>query len=86
MQAALGRISALDFAGVIYAAGLPSREEQVQDVAERAGVSTATVSNALTGKGRVSEEMVSRIQARAAELGYRPSNAARALKTGRKHR
>ncbi|MDJ0631349.1 MAG: LacI family DNA-binding transcriptional regulator [Rhodobacter sp.] len=54
----------------------------IKKIASDIGVSTATVSNALTGKGRVSEEMVARIQARADELGYRPSIAARALKTG----
>ena len=51
-------------------------------IASDIGVSTATVSNALTGKGRVSQDMVARIRTRAEELGYRPSNAARALKTG----
>lgn len=59
-------------------AGLVSIKKIAGDV----GVSTATVSNALTGKGRVSREMVDRIRTRAEELGYRPSNAARALKTG----
>ncbi len=54
----------------------------IKNIAKDIGVSTATVSNALTGKGRVSEEMASRIKERADELGYRPSIAARALKTG----
>ncbi|MEM6711858.1 MAG: LacI family DNA-binding transcriptional regulator [Pseudomonadota bacterium] len=54
----------------------------IKKIANDIGVSTATVSNALTGKGRVSEEMASRIKERADELGYRPSIAARALKTG----
>lgn len=54
----------------------------IKRIAGDVGVSTATVSNALTGKGRVSRDMVERIRARAEELGYRPSNAARALKTG----
>ncbi len=54
----------------------------IKEIATEIGVSTATVSNALTGKGRVSEEMVTRIRTRAEELGYRPSVAARALKTG----
>ncbi len=54
----------------------------IKHIADDIGVSAATVSNALTGKGRVSPEMVDRIRTRAAELGYRPSNVARALKTG----
>ncbi len=54
----------------------------IKEIASDIGVSTATVSNALTGKGRVSEEVGKRIRARAKELGYRPSTAARALKTG----
>ena len=54
----------------------------IKQIAGDVGVSTATVSNALTGKGRVSQEMVERIRARAEELGYRPSHVARALKTG----
>ena len=54
----------------------------IKQIADEIGVSSATVSNALTGKGRVSREVGERIRARAEELGYRPSNAARALKTG----
>lgn len=52
-------------------------------IAETLGVSVATVSNALSGKGRVSPELVERIRATAAELGYVPSLAGRALRTGR---
>ena len=54
----------------------------LKEIAQNVGVSTATVSNALTGKGRVSEVTVARIRETAEELGYRPSSAARALKTG----
>lgn len=54
----------------------------MKQIARDLGVSTATVSNALTGKGRVSEGVAQRIRDRAAVLGYRPSIAARALKTG----
>ncbi|MGE7367443.1 LacI family DNA-binding transcriptional regulator [Neorhizobium sp. NPDC001467] len=52
-------------------------------IADSLGVSTATVSNALSGKGRVSPELAERIRATAAELGYVPSLAGRALRTGR---
>ncbi|WP_226628567.1 LacI family DNA-binding transcriptional regulator [Alloyangia pacifica] len=54
----------------------------IKQIAQDIGVSAATVSNALTGKGRVSKELADRIRARAEALGYRPSSAARALKTG----
>ncbi|WP_137131377.1 LacI family DNA-binding transcriptional regulator [Rhizobium sp. FY34] len=47
------------------------------------GVSVATVSNALSGKGRVSPELAERIRAKADMLGYVPSVAGRALRTGR---
>jgi len=55
----------------------------IKTIAADLGVSPATVSNALSGKGRVSAEMVERIQNRAKDLGFHPSMAARALKTGR---
>lgn len=43
----------------------------------------ATVSNALTGKGRVSEDVAKQVISRAEQSGYFPSAAGRALKTGR---
>jgi LacI family transcriptional regulator len=52
-------------------------------IAAALGVSAATVSNALSGKGRVSPELVEKVRAKAIELGYVPSLAARALRTGR---
>ncbi|WP_159588301.1 LacI family DNA-binding transcriptional regulator [Chelativorans xinjiangense] len=54
-------------------------------IAKALGVSVATVSNALSGKGRVSEEMARVIRDKAKELGYIPSLAGRALSTGRSH-
>lgn len=54
----------------------------IKSIATDIGVSAATVSNALTGRGRVSRELAERIQAHASALGYRPSIAARALRTG----
>lgn len=43
----------------------------------------ATVSNALAGKGRVSEDVIQLVTSHAGQLGYVPSAAGRALKTGR---
>lgn len=56
---------------------------KIKDIAADLGVSVATVSYALNGTGRVSRDLAERIRARAADLGYRPSVAARALKSGR---
>lgn len=54
-----------------------------QDIASALGISVATVSNALSGKGRVSEEMRERVTQMAERLGYTPSISGRALRTGR---
>lgn len=53
------------------------------EIAAALGVSSATVSNALSGKGRVSAELSAKIRQAAEELGYVPSHVARALRTGR---
>jgi LacI family transcriptional regulator len=52
-------------------------------IADALGVSTATVSNALSGKGRVSAGMVEKVRVKAGELGYVASSAGRALRTGK---
>ena len=54
------------------------------DVAKAAGVSQSTVSLVFSGKaaGRISAATEASVRAVAAELGYRPNAAARALKTG----
>ncbi|MBS1204702.1 MAG: transcriptional regulator [Proteobacteria bacterium] len=49
------------------------------EVAKRAGVSKATVSRVLTGKGYVSEETKDRVFQAIAESGYRPNLLARSL-------
>lgn len=51
-------------------------------VAARAEVSTATVSNALNGTGRLSETTRQRVLAAAREVGYAPASTARALARG----
>jgi LacI family transcriptional regulator len=52
----------------------------VKDVAERAGVSAASVSRALSGARGVREPVRSRILVAAQELSYRPNRAARDLR------
>ena len=53
----------------------------IKDVAEDAGVSTATVSRVLNKSPLVTEDLVERVQQSIQKLGYRPNAAARALKT-----
>lgn len=52
----------------------------INDVARRAGVSTATVSRALNGKSTVDPALVVRVRAAADELGYHPNGLARNLR------
>ncbi len=55
----------------------------LEEVARRAGVSTATVSRALSGRGRLSDATRARVRAAADELGYVVSATASSLATGR---
>lgn len=55
----------------------------IDEVARLAGVSTATVSRALSGRGHVSESARERVQAAAASLGYVVSSRASSLASGR---
>ena len=54
-----------------------------RDVARRAGVSQSTVSRALSGHASVDDGLRERVLAAAGELGYRPNEAARAMRTSR---
>jgi DNA-binding LacI/PurR family transcriptional regulator len=56
---------------------------KIHDVAREAGVSITTVSHALNGKGRVSEQTHSRVLEAADRLGYAANQHARGLVTGR---
>jgi LacI family transcriptional regulator len=55
----------------------------IVDVAEHAGVSTTTVSRVLNGTISVNPEMSAKVRASVAALNYRPSRAARALRSRR---
>src|SRR5882757_2432024 len=62
------------------AAKSPSSVPTVKEVARQAGVSTATVSRALSGSAGVREPLRSRIFEAARLLSYRPNRAARDLR------
>jgi LacI family gluconate utilization system Gnt-I transcriptional repressor len=61
----------------------PSGRITLQDVARSAGVSPITASRALRGERGVAGDLVGRVKAAAAELGYVPDPAARALASQR---
>ena len=60
-----------------------ARPQNIQELAKIAGVSTATVSRALTGAGKLSAATRERIQKLAADLQFKPSTTARNLRIGR---
>ena len=84
---AIMTLAALDKASVALINRLTIPEGTIlanqKQIARDLGISVATVSNALAGKGRVSAEVIDLVAARAQQLGYMPSLAGRALKTGR---
>ncbi|MGU3496698.1 LacI family DNA-binding transcriptional regulator [Xanthobacteraceae bacterium A53D] len=57
------------------------RPVTIRTVAERAGCSIATVSRVLNGTARASVDVEMRVRAAVAELGFRPSEIGRSLKT-----
>ena len=60
---------------------LSESQPTLATVAERAGVSRQTVSNALNNPELLREDTLARVQAVIAELGYTPNRAARQLRT-----
>jgi len=58
------------------------RRVLLRDVADAAGVSLGTASDALNGRGRVAAATRARVQAAAHSIGYRPNALARALRVG----
>jgi LacI family transcriptional regulator, repressor for deo operon, udp, cdd, tsx, nupC, and nupG len=55
----------------------------IEEVAHSAGVSTATVSRALSGRGHVSDATRARVEAASTALGYVVSSSASSLASGR---
>ncbi len=60
-----------------------SRSPRLEDVAARAGVSTATVSRVLNRRGSVTPDLKARVETAIRELAYVPHGAARALASQR---
>src|SRR5690554_5006758 len=56
------------------------REVTIMDVAEKSGVSIATVSRVLNRTGRYSDETSRKVLAVAREIGYTPNYMAKSLK------
>jgi LacI family transcriptional regulator len=59
---------------------LPIGVPTMRDVAERAGVAPATVSNVLSGRRQVRQELRDRVTAAIAATGYRPNQLASSLR------
>ncbi|TGY62466.1 LacI family transcriptional regulator [Muricaecibacterium torontonense] len=59
------------------------RTVTVRDIAEKCGVSVATVSRVINNNGRFSQETEHRVRAAIEELGYQPNQMARALRARR---
>ncbi len=63
----------------------PVAPPTLADVAERAGVSRQTVSNAINNPGLLRADTLTRVQEAIEELGYSPNRAARNLRTRASH-
>ena len=57
----------------------------IKDVAQRAGVSTATVSNVINESCFVKEETKLKVMSAIKQLNYHPDISARSFKTGKKY-
>ncbi|WP_172795198.1 LacI family DNA-binding transcriptional regulator [Polycladidibacter hongkongensis] len=62
-----------------------SKKITVADIARQAGVSVATVSNAINNTGRMSEQTRERVQTAMKELGFVRNYSAAKLRSGRSH-
>jgi DNA-binding LacI/PurR family transcriptional regulator len=59
---------------------LPHQPPTIKDVAESAGVSTATVSRVISGNGKVSKKLARRVKNTIDSLDFHPNQAARRLR------
>jgi LacI family transcriptional regulator len=57
----------------------------INEIAKRAGVSTATVSRTINGSGKVSPKTAEKVLQIVNSMGYHPSSYARTLASGRSH-
>jgi DNA-binding LacI/PurR family transcriptional regulator len=69
------------YPGTIWDVSRMRKVKGLKEIAELAGLSTGTVSRALSGSGRVSEKTRSRVTELADKLGYQPNLLARRLRT-----
>jgi LacI family transcriptional regulator len=67
----------------VKVAKVPGRAVKIRDIADRSGISPATVSRVLNHPGIVSPELRERVQKAVAEMGYVPHGAARSLASSR---
>ena len=58
---------------------------KLADIAEELGISVSTVSRALSGKGRISEETVNKVRTYMNEHEYRPNMLAKGLANGKSY-
>ncbi len=72
-------------ASAVDGAGLPGRKATISDVARLARVGRQTVSNVLTGNGRVGAQTRARVLQVVAALDYQPHQGARSLRSRRTH-
>lgn len=61
------------------AESIPAVPRRLSEIAEELGLSQSTVSRALSGKGRVSEDTRERVMQYIQETGYRPNSIAKGL-------
>lgn len=59
------------------------KRPSIKDVAEKSGVSTATVSHVFSGKKHVNEKLAKRVRRAATDLGYAVDRVASQLRSGR---